>query len=365
MIISRTPFRVSFFGGGTDYPAFFEQEPGAVLSTSIDKYCFLTCRWLPPFFPYRYRVVYRTIEEVRTIEEIQHPVVREVLRHLAPRAGIEIHYDADLPSRTGIGSSSSFTVCLLHAVSALVGEMKERVGLAREAIHLEQKRLGENVGSQDQTAAAVGGLNRIDFLPGGELRVERITIRPERKLALQDQLMLFFTGMSRNANEIAGEQIRNTPARLAELRAMRGMVGDAVQLLAGDGDLSDFGRLLHESWQLKRSLSSRVTTSEIDAVYERARDAGAIGGKLLGAGGGGFLLLFVEPGKQAMVRRRLGRLVHVPFGFEDSGSQILFYQPNEPIAPRAARMRRPARSTRPAPLPVGPSAARPIALPNG
>lgn len=340
MIISRTPFRVSFFGGGTDYPAFFEQEPGSVLSTTIDKYCFLTCRWLPPFFPFRYRVVYRTIEEVRTIDEIQHPAVREVLRHLAPRAGIEIHYDADLPSRTGIGSSSSFTVGLLHAVSALIGQMKERVGLAREAIAIEQTRLGENVGSQDQTAAAVGGLNRIDFLPGGELRVERVTIRPERKLALQDHLMLFFTGMSRNATEIAGEQIKNTPQRLSELRAMRGMVGESVRLLAGDGDLRDFGRLLHESWQLKRTLSSRITTGEIDGVYQRARDAGAIGGKLLGAGGGGFLLLFVEPGRQAMVKRRLNRLVHVPFGFEDSGSQILFYQPNDPIAPRAPRARR-------------------------
>lgn len=329
MIISRTPFRISFFGGGTDYPAWYNEEKGAVLATSIDKYCWITCRWLPPFFPHRFRVVYSQIENCHDVGEIQHAAVREVLRHLDICRGVEIHHDGDLPARTGLGSSSAFTVGLLHAVNALLGHMTSKQRLAEQAIHVEQKRIGENVGSQDQTAAAFGGLNRIEFAPGDQLSVQRITISSRRKQELLDHLMLFFTGFSRTASEVAAEQIQNTPSRRRELRAMYGMVDEAVGILASDTDVRDFGRLLHETWQIKRTLSSRISTDAIDDIYAKAQGAGAIGGKLLGAGGGGFFLVFAEPERQSEVRRALGGLLEVPFQFEELGSQIVFYQPNQ------------------------------------
>ena len=327
MIISRTPFRISFFGGGTDYPGWFKDHKGAVLATTIDKYCYITCRYLPPFFKHRSRIMYSQIELVQNIDEIDHPAVREVLRFLNIQEGVEIHHDGDLPARTGLGSSSSFTVGLLNSLYALLGVMPTKEQLAREAIHIEQDLCKDVVGCQDQTLVAYGGLNFIEFGGENHLKVRQVTIGKEKIQGLQDHLMMFFTGFSRTASTIAEHQIRNIPARTAELKTMYDMALHSVEIL-NRGDLDDFGRLLDESWKLKKSLSDKITTSEIDAMYEAALKHGALGGKLLGAGGGGFVLLFVPPEKQPQVRQQLKKYLQVPIKFEDLGSQIIFYQPN-------------------------------------
>ncbi|NCA82487.1 MAG: kinase [Opitutae bacterium] len=332
MIISRTPYRVSFFGGGTDYPAWYREHGGAVLAAGIARYCYITCRWLPPFFAHKSRIVYSIIEDVMKAEEIQHPAVRESLLHLGIREGIEIHHDGDLPKMTGLGTSSSFTVGLLHALHALRGEFRSKMQLATEAIHVERDRCGDRVGSQDQVSAAFGGLNHIRFAPDDALSVEPVPLPAARMAQLQDSLLLFFTGFSRYSSEVVAEQLQNVPQKGKELSEMAAMVGQGLHLLTGGGDLADFGRLLHEGWRLKRSLSSRVSTPEIDAMYETARKAGAIGGKITGAGGGGFLLLYVEPERQPAVRKALSRLLHVPFDLDHSGSQIIFSNPT-PLEP--------------------------------
>ena len=328
MIISRTPFRVSFFGGGTDYPKWFQEHGGVVLSTSIDKYCYITCRYLPQFFEHNYRIVYSKIENVRTIDEIVHPAVRAVLGYYRCEKGLEIHHDGDLPARSGLGSSSSFTVGLINAVMALNGSYISKEELAGQAIDIEQNVIGESVGSQDQISAAFGGFNRIEFLRDGSFQVTPIVLRKDRLHELQDSLMLYFTGLSRNAPEIAQSKIENFKNRETELLRMKEMVGEAITLLQGNGPITDFGRLLHESWQYKRTLSSKVTTPEVDAIFEIAMANGAVGGKLLGAGGGGFVLLVVPAERQAQVREKLQHLVNVPFRFENSGSRIVLYQPN-------------------------------------
>ncbi len=325
MIISRTPFRVSFFGGGTDYPAWTRAHPGAVLAATINKYCYITCRWLPPFFEYRSRILYSQVELARTNAEIRHPAVRETLRHLGIEEGVEIHHDGDLPARTGLGSSSTFTVGLLHALHGLRGVMPSKMDLALGAIHVEQERIGETVGMQDQVLAAHGGLNRIDFLPGRPILVSPVLVPAERLEAFQDHLMLLFTGFTRTASEVAADVVARIPSREAELRRMLELLEEASRVLHGTGDLADFGRLLDESWTLKRSLSERVSTREVDAVYAKARAAGALGGKLLGAGGGGFMLLFARPGDHERIRRALPGFLHVPFRFEFLGSQIIFF----------------------------------------
>ncbi len=328
MIISRSPFRISFFGGGTDYPSYFRENPGAVLATTIDRYCYITCRYLPPFFEHRSRILYSKIELAASNDEIQHPAVRASLQHLGITHGVEIHHDADLPARAGIGSSSTFCVGLLNALYALKNRMVAREQLARDAITVEQEILKENVGCQDQVMSAFGGLNRVDFLPNGSFSVSPVILPQERIRALNDHLMLFFTGFTRNATEIAAEQIANTGRNTAALARMYAMVDEGTRILAGEADLGAFGELLHEAWEHKRGLSSRVTTSAIDDVYAEARAAGATGGKLLGAGGGGFMMLFVAPEKQGAVRERLKRLLRVPFNLETSGSQIILYQPD-------------------------------------
>lgn len=328
MIISRTPFRVSFFGGGTDYPKWFQEHGGVVLSTSIDKYCYITCRYLPQFFEHNYRIVYSKIENVRTIDEIVHPAVRAVLGYYQCEKGLEIHHDGDLPARSGLGSSSSFTVGLINAVMALNGSYISKEELAAQAIDIEQNVIGESVGSQDQVSAAFGGFNRIEFLRDGSFQVTPIVLRKDRLHELQDSLMLYFTGLSRNAPEIAQSKIENFKNRETELLRMKEMVGEAITLLQGNAPIADFGRLLHESWQYKRTLSSKVTTPEVDAIFAAAMANGAIGGKLLGAGGGGFVLLVVPPERQAQVREKLQHLVNVPFRFDNSGSRIVLYQPN-------------------------------------
>jgi D-glycero-alpha-D-manno-heptose-7-phosphate kinase len=329
VIITRTPFRVSFFGGGTDYPAWFRQHGGAVLSTAIDKYCYISCRFLPPFFEHRHRIVYSKIENVREISEIEHPAVKAVLGWLRWERGLEVHHDGDLPARSGLGSSSSFTVGLINALNALQGRYVSKEELARQAIHVEQDVIRENVGSQDQVSAAFGGFNRIEFRPDGRFSVEPIVLPKERQAELQQHLMLCFTGLSRFASEVAQSKIANFSKREAELKRMGQMVDEAIGMLRNPKvPIAEFGRLLHEAWLHKRSLSDKVSTREIDEVYETARAHGAIGGKLLGAGGGGFVALFVPPDAQSRVRTALARLIHVPFEFDNDGSRVVLYQPN-------------------------------------
>lgn len=327
MIISKTPFRVSFFGGGTDYPVWFRENGGAVLATTIDKYCYITLRYLPPFFEHKSRIAYSIVDTVKSNDEIKHPAVRGSLQYLDIQDGVEIHHDADLPARSGMGSSSSFTVGLLHALQALKGKMASKSQLAADAIHVEQRLLKENVGCQDQIMAAYGGLCRVDFFQNCDYTVAPIILNRERQQEFENHLMLFFTGFSRIASEIAKEQINRTPGKKQQLGEMYRMVGRGIEVLTSAGDIADFGRLLHESWGLKRGLTSKISTPQIDDIYERARKAGATGGKLLGAGGGGFILFFVRPEDQPKVRLALKDILPVPFKLENSGSQIISYQP--------------------------------------
>lgn len=325
MIISRTPYRISFFGGGTDYPAWYRRHGGAVLASTIDKYCYLTCRYLPPFFEHRLRIVYSKIESCHNIEQVEHPAVREILRYLKIDRGLEIHHDGDLPARSGMGSSSAFTVGLLHAMYALQGQMPGKQQLAKESIHIEQDRLEETVGSQDQVCAAYGGLNHITFLPNGEISVRPVTLSRHRISELNSHLMLFYTGIKRTASNIAQSYVQDLHTRKRQLRIMKDLVEESLSILSSGQDLIHFGELLHEAWQAKRSLSAQVSNSEVDDLYSQAQAAGAIGGKLTGAGGGGFLLLFVPPEKQSAVKAQLNQLIHVPFEFEFAGSQIIFF----------------------------------------
>ncbi len=329
MIISRTPFRVSLFGGGSDYPKWFHRHGGAVFGFAIDKYCYISVRPLPPFFDHRHRVVYSKVETVNTVDEIQHPAVRAVLRETGVDMGLEIHHDGDLPARSGLGSSSSFTVGMLNAVAALDGRIVNKKDLAREAIRIEQEVIGEHVGAQDQVWAAFGGLNRIAFLPDGDFDVQPAIMPAERRRELLDHLLLYFTGFSRFASEIAKKQIDNIDRRERHLTTMVSFVDDAMAILQSDSrPVREIGTLLDESWRLKRELADAVTTPEVDDIYRAARDAGALGGKLLGAGGGGFMLLFVEPHRRAAVEERLGNLIRVNFGIDTIGSKIVVYEPD-------------------------------------
>ncbi len=327
MIISRTPFRISFFGGGTDYPPWYREHGGAVLSTTFDKYCYITCRELPPFFDHKYRIAYSKIENTKSMDDIEHPAIRGVLQEMNLPSGLEIHADADLPARSGLGSSSSFVVGMLNALKALKGERVTKEWLAYEAIRIEQDVLKENVGSQDQTAAAFGGLNVIQFHKDGSLAIDPLILPNQRKENLNNHLMLFFTGFSRIASEIAESKIANLSKKSDELHAIRSMVDDAIDILSSNQDIRSLGELLHQGWEYKRKLSEKVSTTAIDDLYLRARNAGAIGGKLLGAGGGGFMLICVEPQNRSQVRAALSDLVEVPFKFESTGSQVIYYQP--------------------------------------
>lgn len=330
MTITRTPFRISFLGGGTDYPIWYEKNGGATLSTTINKYCYITTRYLPPFFDCKYRVRYRDLEEVNEISEIKHPSVRESLRFLNFKHGIETQHNSDVPGMSGLGSSSAFTVGLLHSLHALRGEVATKKQLALGAIHVEQNLIGENVGSQDQTSTAFGGLNKIEF--GGEekIRVIPVSLDSRRFQEFQDHLMLFFTGFPRNASEVAAEQIKLTPQKNQELSRMRALVDEGVKILTnGQTNIEEFGKLLHESWLLKRGLSSKITNQHIDKIYKQAQLSGALGGKLLGAGGGGFMLFFVRPQDQPRVKSALSNILQVPFKFENAGSQVIYQMPQE------------------------------------
>jgi D-glycero-alpha-D-manno-heptose-7-phosphate kinase len=329
MIISRTPFRISLFGGGTDYPAWFREHGGAVLGTAINKYCYVSVRKLPPFFEHRFRIVYSKVEYVQNIEEIQHPAVRDVLAEMNTVDGLEIHYDSDLPARSGLGSSSAFTVGLLHALNALHGRMMKKSELGREAIRIEQDVMKEAVGCQDQLWAAYGGFNRIAFSPSSDFEVTPIILRPERREELRQSMLMFFTGFSRYASDIAQRQIANVPHRSRQLQAMYAMVDNALEVLRNERrPIRELGELLHDSWRFKRELADNVSTPEVDEIYEAGRAAGAVGGKLLGAGGGGFMVFLVEPEKRQSVLDRLSRLIHVPINFDHDGSKIVLYQPD-------------------------------------
>jgi D-glycero-alpha-D-manno-heptose-7-phosphate kinase len=328
MIISRTPFRVSFLGGGTDYPGWYREHGGAVLSTTIDKYCYISVRELPPFFEHRFRLVYSFIENVNEISEIAHPSARGVFQHLEVNRGLEVHHDGDLPARSGVGSSSAFTVGLIAAIRALNGTQVSKEALAQEAIHVEHCVIREPVGIQDQISASFGGFNHITFRRDGIFDVAPVIMPRSRLDELQSHLMLLFTGLSRTAAVVAQTQIDNLPNRQTELHALSALVDQAVGILTSSADLSEFGRLLGEGWSLKRRLSDRVSNSMIDGVYETALRAGALGGKLLGAGGGGFMLLFVRPEEKPKIRAALPALLEVPFRFDTSGSRIVLYQPD-------------------------------------
>ena len=345
MIISRTPFRISFFGGGTDYPTWYREHGGAVLATTIDKYCYLTCRYLPPFFEHRIRLIYSKIENVQQPDELAHPSARETLRYMKIRRGVEIHHDADLPARSGMGSSSAFTVGLLHALHAMKGKMAGREQLAREAIHIEQNMIRESVGSQDQILAAYGGFNYITFSTDGRFHVRPIVLTQQRMRELAAHLMLFYTGIKRTASDVAATFVSTINDKRRHLLSMRGLVEEAVKLLNSNRPIAEFGKLMDETWQLKRELSAKISNAQVEGLYSKAISAGALGGKLTGAGGGGFLLLVVPRDKQAAVRAKLHRLIHVPFRFEFFGSQIIFYDVEQDYAAvEKERARRPVES---------------------
>ncbi len=328
MIVSRTPFRISFFGGGTDYPTWFRHHGGAVLGATIDKYCYLTCRHLPPFFDHRLRVVYSHIENCMTADEVRHPAVRECLRFLNIQQGVEIHHDGDLPARGGIGSSSAFTVGLLNALHALKGRMVSKHNLARQGIHIEQERLGEVVGSQDQVLTAYGGLNHVVFHPNGEFEVRPMVLIRQAVQEFNRHFLLYFTKVQRTASDVAATYVDTLINQEKRLRTIADMVTTGIDVVAR-GDWTQFGGLLHDYWQEKQGLGSQVSNESIREIYDTARSAGALGGKLIGAGGGGYLLLFAHPQQHGAIRERLKGLVRVPFQFEFSGSQIIVFDPDD------------------------------------
>lgn len=328
MVITQTPFRMSFFGGGTDFPGFYAEHGGAVLSTTFDKYCYVTVRHLPPFFDYKTHLTYSKEEKVNSVSEIAHPAIRNAMQWLTMR-NIRLIYEADLPARSGLGTSSSFAVGMLSAFYALKGQYADKRKLADGAIYLERSLCNEAGGVQDQIAASFGGLNRINFNRDG-YTVRPVILSTDRKNKLNERLMLFFTGFSRFSSDIqqsAEQSMRNKTRQLIELRDL---VGEAEKILTDESvSLDEFGRLLDYAWKLKRGISSGVSSNSIDAQYEKAIKAGALGGKLLGAGGGGFLLFYVPEEKRNAVREALAGLLFVPFKFENDGTRVIYYAPED------------------------------------
>lgn len=325
MIISRAPVRVSFFGGGTDFPEYFSRHGGAVLAAAIDKYSYVTASpFLSHLFDYSLKVSYRKNEAVKEVSAIEHPVFRECLKHTGFDRDIELHTVADLPAFTGLGSSSSFTVSLLHALHAYKGEHVRPLDLARAAIHIERNVLGETVGWQDQTTAAVGGFNVIEFRGKDEILVHRLCLSTDRLAELESHLFVVYTGVKRRAAEIETRKVAAFDQHLATLRAMRAMVDEGCDILTENRPLEEFGRLLHEAWAAKRTLEASVSNGEIDEVYRAGIDAGAWGGKLLGAGGGGFILFVAPPERHCCLARALGDRVRLQMKLNAPGSQIIF-----------------------------------------
>ncbi|HMP72655.1 MAG TPA: kinase [Kiritimatiellia bacterium] len=329
MIISRTPFRVSFFGGGTDFPSYYEQHGGVTLLTSINKYCYISLHALSPFFKHRFRASYARTESVLTPEEFEHPLVRECLLYHRPETGLEISHVSDLPGRTGLGSSSAFTVGLLHALHGFHGRRVTAEDLAREAIHIERVRVGDSGGHQDQYAVAYGGFIRLDFKPGQNVEVKRLALPAQRIEQLEQHVVMYFTGLEQSAETLLQQQNKNTAKNEAALHEMKKLADQAEHLLVGGGDIDAFGDLLHESWMRKRGLSSGISNQEIDHIYDRARAAGATGGKLLGAGGRGFLLLWVPPERRETVRTAMAGLQEIDFRCSHEGTRIIFQDLDE------------------------------------
>ena len=328
MIITKTPFRMSFFGGGTDLKEFYEKHGGAVLSSTFDKYVYVTVRHLPRFFDYSNQLTYSKIERINNIDEMEHPMVRNAMKLLDMHELI-INYDADLPARTGLGTSSSFAVGLLNAFHSLKGKQKDKRTLADEAIYVERVMCNEAGGLQDQIAASFGGLNRIDFTADG-YEVKPLNITEERKEKLNSNLLLFFTGFSRFSSQIQEDTKKNIEDKTKTLLMMKDMVDTAENILIDESkDLDDFGRLLHETWKLKRSTGNKISTNEIDMIYDKALNAGALGGKLLGAGGGGFMLFYVPDENKENVKKELKDLLQVPFSFENEGTSVIYYVPEK------------------------------------
>jgi D-glycero-alpha-D-manno-heptose-7-phosphate kinase len=330
VIISRTPFRISFFGGGSDYPAWYRKYGGKVIGTSIDKYCYLSCRYLPAFFDHKHRIVYSHVEHVKRTSDIKHPAVRALLKLMKITGGVEIHHDGDLPAKSGLGSSSAFTVGLINSLHALRERIVSKRELAVQAVHVEREVLKESVGSQDQVLTAMGGLNVVEFRQDDSFDVTPVILSKAKIELLQKHMMLFFTGFTRVASKIAKSHIKNLESRKRDIQIMQQMVTEAEAILEQkNSSLIQFGHLLDEGWRFKRSSTKgKVTTPQLDAIYDAARKAGAIGGKILGAGGGGFMLLFAEPHHHPKIKERLKRLTYVPFRFDFSGSKIVVFEPN-------------------------------------
>lgn len=335
MIITQTPFRMSFFGGGTDFPEFYKQYGGAVISTTFDKYCYVNVRHLPRFFDYSTELSYSKTERVTKTDDIQHPAIREAMKYLDMHE-LRLTYEADLPARSGLGTSSSFAVGMLNAFYALKGKYADKKRLADDAIYLERVLCGEAGGVQDQIAASFGGLNRINFSEEG-YTVNPIIISPERKEQLNRNLMLFFTGFSRFSSDIQVSTRDALDNKKQQLLEILDLVDEAERILTTKSDLNDFGRLLDHTWQLKRGITAQISTDSIDGIYQRALQAGAIGGKLLGAGGGGFLLFYVEEDKRETVKKAMESLLYVPFTFENAGTRVIHYTP-ESYTPREEKV---------------------------
>jgi len=326
MIITKTPFRMSFFGGGTDMPSFFNEHGGAVISSTFDKYAYVNVRHLPPFMPYYSELCYSRFERVNSIDEIEHPAIREAMRMLNIHE-IRLTYEGDLPARTGLGTSSTFAVGMLNAFYALKGKQVGKRKLAEDAIYLERVLCNESGGWQDQVAAAFGGLNRIDFA-NNEFKVTPIVIHPDRKKLLNDSLMLFYTGVTRFSSEVQKDTMSNQHDKIAQLKEMLSLVDDAQAILENKhSDFNDFGRLLDHTWRLKRKTGGKISNGSIDDFYDRGLKAGALGGKLLGAGGGGFLLFYIEPDKKEALLREFDDLMQVPFQLENEGTSMVYYNP--------------------------------------
>ena len=325
MIITQTPFRMSFFGGGTDFPDFYKEHGGAVISTTFDKYCYVNVRHLPRFFDYSTELSYAKIERVTEIDRIEHPAIREAMKYLDMHE-LRLTYEADLPARSGLGTSSSFAVGMLNAFYALKGKYADKKKLADDAIYLERVLCGESGGVQDQIAASYGGLNRINFNADG-YEVNPVIISPERKIQLNRNLMLYFTGFSRFSSDIQKTTQKALVDKEKQLLEMLELVDEAEKILTSKTELAEFGRLLDYTWRLKRGISSGISTDSIDRLYEKGIEAGALGGKLLGAGGGGFLLFYVEEDKQEAVHKAMEELLYVPFEFENSGTRVIHYTP--------------------------------------
>jgi D-glycero-alpha-D-manno-heptose-7-phosphate kinase len=331
MVISKTPYRISFFGGGTDYPAWFREHGGVVVSLAINKYCYLTVRHLPPFFEHKYRFVYSAIEDCTSIDEIKHPAIKGVLQYLGWTDGIEVHHDGDLPARSGIGSSSSFTVGLLHALTALKGQMSSKYALANQAIYIEQEVIKEPVGSQDQVIASYGGFNQIKFECNGDFLVQGVNITPEEQKTFEENILLVFTGISRYSSEASLATIKNMRNTENHLMKISDLANEAFDLIANRPSpeilFEGIGEMLHESWTRKRELANSISNHTINSIYNLAIEAGAKGGKLLGAGGGGFMMFWAKPALHANILKKLGSVVHVPIKIDRLGSRIALYQP--------------------------------------